>query len=209
VKQADIIKVAAVVTATPRWVGALLAAEGIGVPGEWLTWWVPVSALFGAAMAFVEGWAFAFVFAAWRNQQRERAARRLLWLAVLSAAIFVVVLAPFIAAQVRNAPLEQVLGSGVGLWIWAAAVAASTITIVASVGYAQKAPRVSQERQAAPQKRTVSEPEPQEFHLAACTVAGCGWRRDDYPTATSARNGLNAHQRKHVGVSVGDNGAEA
>jgi hypothetical protein len=157
-RQADIIKIAAVITATPRWVGALLAAEGIAIPDEWMTLWVPASALLSAAMAIVEGWAFAYVFNAWRNQTDKRA-KRLLWLAILSAAVFVFVLAPYIAAQVRGVRLSEVVGSGPVLWTWSAAVAASTITIVASVGYAQREVRV---QQPARKPEPVTEPGTQE-----------------------------------------------
>jgi hypothetical protein len=140
IDQADIIKLSAVVTATPRWVGALMAAEGLNVPDTWLSWWIWLSLFLNAAMAVVEGLAFAYVFNAWRNQ-KDRASNRLLWFAAISAAVFIIVLAPFIAAQVRDAPMHQVLGDDWLLWLWSAAVAASTITIVASVGYAQKQPR--------------------------------------------------------------------
>lgn len=136
-KQANLIKVAAVVTATPRWVGALLAAEGFAMPESWLMWWVPMSALLSAGMALVEGLAFSYVFNAWRVQ-RDKAANRLLWLAILSAIVFIAVLSPFIAAQVRQTTLETVLGTGWALWAWSASIAASTIIIVAAVGYAQK-----------------------------------------------------------------------
>lgn len=136
-QQASLIKIAAVITASPRWVGALLAAEGFMIPDTWRVWWLPLSALFSAGMALVEGFAFAFVFNAWRLD-KTKTSNRLLWLAVLSAIIFVLVLAPFIAAQVRAETLEIVLGTGWGLWLWSASVASSTISIVASVGYAQK-----------------------------------------------------------------------
>lgn len=140
IDQADIIKFAAVVTATPRWVGALMAAEGLIIPESWLVWWIWLSLFLNASMAVVEGLAFAYVFNAWRNQ-KDKASNRLLWFAAVSAAVFVIVLAPFIAAQVRAQPLDRVLADGWSLWLWSAAVATSTITIVASVGYAQKQSR--------------------------------------------------------------------
>lgn len=136
-QQANLIKIAAVITASPRWVGALLAAEGLAMPDSWRIWWLPLSALLSAGMALVEGLAFSFVFNAWRVQ-KDKSADRLLWLALLSAVVFIAVLAPFIAAQVRGEALSIVLGTGWALWAWSASVAASTIVIVASVGYAQK-----------------------------------------------------------------------
>lgn len=134
---ADVIKICAVITAMPRWVGALLAAEGFALPKEWLWWWLPLSAIFSAGMAITEGLAFAYVFNAWRVQ-KDKSADRLLWLAVLSGAVFVIVLSPFIAAQVRAVTLANMLEERWALWAWSVGVAASTIVIVASVGYAQK-----------------------------------------------------------------------
>jgi hypothetical protein len=136
-RQAWLIKLAAVVTATPRWVAALLAAEGLEIPATWLAWWLPASALFSAGMAVVEGLAFAFVFSAWRNQ-RDRQADRLLWLAILSAIVFVGVLAPYIAASVQGVRLAEILSDRISLLLWSSAVGLSTIVIVVSVGYAQK-----------------------------------------------------------------------
>lgn len=136
-RQAWIIKLAAVVTATPRWVAALLAAEGLAVPAAW-TWWLGMSALFSAGMALVEGLAFAYVFSAWRNQT-DRRANNLLWLTLISAAIFIAVLSPYIAASVAGVRLAEILSTRLALLGWSAAVAASTIAIVVSVGYAQRA----------------------------------------------------------------------
>ena len=41
--QANTIKVAAVATAMPRWIGALLMADGLSVPVSWLPWWTVFS----------------------------------------------------------------------------------------------------------------------------------------------------------------------
>lgn len=134
---ANVIKVAAILTAAPRWVGALLGAEGFALPADWLAWWVPVSAGLSAGMALVEGLAFAYVFEAWRNQQ-DKDGDNLLWFALISATIFVGVLAPYIAASVTHTTLDKILTNGFALAAWSVAVGASTIAIVASVGYAQK-----------------------------------------------------------------------
>jgi uncharacterized membrane protein len=135
--EADYIKVGAVLTAAPRWVGALLAAEGFILPVEWHVWWVPLSAVLSATMAFVEGWAFSYVFEAWRNQKDSKS-DKLLVMAIISASIFVVVLAPYIAAQVKGVSLAKMLYTDLWLYVWSFAVGMSTIAIVASVGYAQK-----------------------------------------------------------------------
>lgn len=136
--QANLIKLMAVVTAAARWVGALLASEGFEIPPDWLGWWIPLSAALSLGMAVIEGWAFAFIFSAWRNQKDE-GANNLLVMALLAAIVFVIVLTPFIVAQVQSATLATTLAPWPwATWLWGAAVAASTIVIVAGVGYAQK-----------------------------------------------------------------------
>lgn len=134
--RADIIKVAAVVTAIPRWVVALLASEGFILPLEWRGAWIIFSALAAAGMAIVEGVAFAYVFQAWRTARAG--AWKLLALALTSAALFVVLLTPSIAASVRMQTIGDILRDDALLFIWSATVAASTISIVASVGYAER-----------------------------------------------------------------------
>ena len=194
-KTADIIKICAVVTAMPRWVGALLAAEGIIIPEEWRGWWIVASAIFNAAMAVTEGLAFAYVFNAWRNQ-KDKSADRLLWLAVVSGATFVIVLAPFIAAQVRSQTLASTLAADWALWIWSASVAASTIVIVASVGYAQKRSVPALAKQSTKQEPAPAEPEPapSAFLCEACE------------REFGSVQALNAHKRHCAGNVVAVNG---
>jgi DNA-binding transcriptional regulator YiaG len=52
---------------------------------------------------------------------------------------FVVVLSPYIAANVSKASMSTLLTGG-ALLAWSVAVALSTILIIASIGYAQKRP---------------------------------------------------------------------
>jgi hypothetical protein len=140
-RTASLIKIGAVVTATPRWVAALLLAEGFVLPEAWLSWWIPISAILSAGMAITEALAFAFIFEAWRNQS-DKKANVLLIFAGVAAFVFIGVVSPYIVASVRDLPLADVL-SGAWLWLWASSVAASTIVIVAAVGYAQKSHKVS------------------------------------------------------------------
>jgi len=192
IDQADVIKFGAIATATPRWVGALLAAEGITVQASW-GWWLPMSITANIGMAIVEGLAFAYVFNAWRRTS-GKPARNLLILALASAATFVGVIAPFVASRVRSVPLSEILSNGLALFAWSIAVAASTIAIVASVGYAQKAPQPERTRS---QPSATSEPTTaQAEYPAVCPVDGCEWSKT-YPDATSAQNALNAHSRIH------------
>jgi len=136
-QQADLIKIAAVVTAVPRWAGALMAADGVAVPDGWLVPWRYMAFIMSLAMAAVEGFAISFVFNRWRNQTDKRSAL-LLWLAVTMLVDFAVILTPYIVANVTGLSLAEVLGTSWLLWLWSAAVAASTGLVVGSVGYAQR-----------------------------------------------------------------------
>ena len=133
------IKVAAVVTAAPRWVVALLAAEGFVLPGSWLGVWVWISALSNLGMAIVEGIAFAYIFNAYRNQQ-DKGAGKLLGMAIFAALCFVAIMAPSVSASVRasDSPLNEILTADWSLHVWSLFVSLATIAIVAGVGYAEK-----------------------------------------------------------------------
>lgn len=165
--QAPIIKFSAVFAAVTRWTGALLAGEGFAIPEEWLIWWLPASAILSGFMSVVEGWAFAYIFQAWwamRNRERRQGtgsmSNVLLVLTIFGAVMFILVLTPYIAAKAQGSSLHQVatgtsevepiLNTKPLLIGWAACVAASTISIVASVGIAQgaKAEEVVEVKQA-------------------------------------------------------------
>lgn len=177
IDEAKWIKIGAVLTAIPRWTGALLASEGFAIPEAWLPIWIPLSALLSAGMAFVEAWAFAYVFAAWRNQKDKRA-NRLLTLAILSAVVFIFVLAPYLGSRVRDVPIGDVLTNDVVFWAWTIAVGASTITIILSVGYAQK-------RDPAPTRARVPSGPP-----AVELRCFCGY-------VTPIKQAMSAHTKKH------------
>lgn len=135
--QPNAIKIAAVITAAPRWMIALLAAEGFILPDAWLGWWIVVSAILSLGMAIVEGFAFSYIFNAWKIQKDKRA-DTLLIIALFSALVFVGVMSPSISASVRRLPLGLLLTEDWTLHLWSVAVSLSTITIVAGVGYAEK-----------------------------------------------------------------------
>jgi hypothetical protein len=191
--QAWLIKFAAVLTAMPRWVAALLAAEGFALPQAWIPWWIVVSAVMSAGMAVVEGLAFAYVFSAWRNQTDAKA-DNLLRLAALSAVIFILVLAPYIAASVQHVTLGAVLAWKPALYVWSAAVAASTITIVVSVGYAQKAAKDRKPTKDAQPAPLVT------VHLAEdlpALTSGYDCEHVDCGRSFASQQALAAHMRVH------------
>jgi hypothetical protein len=135
---ATVIKIAAVAVAAPRWIGALLEAEGVPLPAEWRGWRVIFSAVCAAGMALVEAGAFAYCLRAWRGMT-GRSANVMALMIGASAVTFVIVLSPYIAANVAKVTMSALLTGG-ALLVWSVAVALSTILIIASVGYAQKRP---------------------------------------------------------------------
>lgn len=183
--EADAIKLAAVITAAPRWVGALLEAEGVPIPLDWQPWWRVATAALSLGMAFAEAFAINYVFNAWRNQ-RDRKANKLLGLALISLVCFTLVLAPYIAANVRGLKLADVLGDALLWWAWSAAVAASTFVVVASVGYAQKR---EQEQPATSQQRASKSETVAEQAGLPCSICGRQF---------ASQQALNAHQKAHA-----------
>lgn len=149
---ATVIKIAAVAVAAPRWIGALLEAEGVPLPAQWRGWWVVFSALCAAGMALVEAGAFAYCLRSWRGMS-GRSANVMALMIGASAVTFVVVLSPYIASNVSKTGMSQLL-TGAALLVWSVAVALSTILIIASVGYAQKRPMPRQGDKPASQQAT-------------------------------------------------------
>jgi hypothetical protein len=135
--QSVTIITAAILTSMPRWIIALLAAEGISVPLEWMGAWRVVSAILAASMAVVEGFAFAYIFRAWR-MQTGKAADTLLYLAIASAVAFVFTLSPSMSSSVRGVSMSEFIKNDIVLLLWTTSLALSTILIVISVGYSEK-----------------------------------------------------------------------
>jgi len=191
-RQADIIKIAAIITAVPRWAGALMAADGVAVPIDWLDPWRYMAFIMSLAMAAVEGFAISFVFNRWRNQTDKRSAL-LLWLAVAMLVDFALILTPYIVANVTGAPLADVLGTSWLLWLWSAAVAASTGLVVGSVGYAQRDKPAQSKSKAGKSQQTPAE--------AGYTCDSCG-------LSYGSQAALNAHGPAKCAEKLASNGRE-
>lgn len=149
--EAKAIKIAAVLTAIPRWTGALMIAEGTPLPQEWLEWWRVVAALLSLGMAVVEAFAISYVLNAWRVQ-RDKGSKLLAPMAIAMVLTFTVILAPYVAANVRELPLKEVLSDGWLWWVWSASVASSTGVTVIAVGYAQKRREIAEKPSASGEK---------------------------------------------------------
>lgn len=196
-READIIKVAALLTAAPRWAGALLEADGVPALAAWAGWWRVAALLLSLGMAAVEGFAIAYVFNAWRRE-RANGTSLLLWLAILALADFGIILAPYVAANVSGVPLRAVLGSGPLLWLWSIAVAASTGIVVASVGYAQRSSDPASGT-SEPKREHKAKGEPASDEASdgyVCDFPGCG-------RSFGSQQALNAHSGAHKAPALG------
>ena len=143
-------------------------------------------------MAAVEGFAISFVFNAWRNQ-RDKKSDLLLWLAIIMLVDFGLILAPYIVANVSGQTIAGVLAETWLLWLWSAAVAASTGLVVGSVGYAQRdKPAPSGSKPA----KSESKPASEQFVCENCLQ----------PFAN--QSALNAHSPARCAAKLAENGRE-
>jgi len=133
-----IITIAAIITAAPRLVVAMMRSEGLILPPTWLETWTVISIFLSIGLAILEGLAFGVVFNAWRREKNRIRSVILISLALFSALMFVGMVAPSVVASVKNVNIEKVFDQwGILLWGWATCVSLSTISIVMSVGYSE------------------------------------------------------------------------
>lgn len=163
----NFIKTSSILVAIPRLVVALLRSEGFELPETWLFWWIPLSALFGVALAVIEGLSFAYILNQWKYQKDKDKANKLFTLAVISLLTFCFMVMPSIAASVMNVKLSEIISNSLMLWIWSFLVVFAPTIIIASVGYAQKSdgdkksnykkqpPKVSTRRRGRPRKNSI------------------------------------------------------
>ena len=136
---AILIEIAIIFTVIPRWTPALLMAEGLKLPEEWMSWWLPLSAFFNTGMAITEAVAISYVFSAW-NKSSGKDARRLLVMTVFMLIAFSVVLIPFAAASISGVGMQDIIqdpASYIVPMIWSTAIVLSTSLTLMAVGIAQ------------------------------------------------------------------------
>lgn len=135
-----IIEFAVILTALPRWIPALMLAEGFALPEAWLVWWIPISAVFNGGMAVAEAVAIAYVFSAWHRTRRREDRRVLLALTILMILTFSFVLTPYIVSSVLQIEIREILTNigqyGSVILLWGTAVVATTGVTVMAVGVA-------------------------------------------------------------------------
>ncbi len=135
--EADNIKLLAALTAAPRWVTALVVADGAAFTWGDARAWAVLSAVLSVLFDGVETYAAAYIMRAWRQSKPGSQAERALfalWLVTL--AVLVVVMTPPIYANTTHTAFDS-LPNAV-LLAWSICVAASTFLVVGGVGYAEK-----------------------------------------------------------------------
>lgn len=136
---AIVIEAAIILTSVPRWVPALMQAEGYTIPVEWSSWWLPMSAAFNAGMGVTEAVAIAYVFAVWSRSSGVEA-RRLLILCILMLATFSIVITPFVSANIAGVPMNMMISNPGQYWltlVWGLAITLSVGFTAMAVGMAQ------------------------------------------------------------------------
>lgn len=118
-----------------RWMGANMAGEGFVILDEWMSWWVPVSALLSAAMAVVEAWAFGYIGSVYRLERNKKIKRTITVLTASALLFFGGALVPYVMSQVEGVGLWDVLASRWGSALWSISLTFSTISIVVATGY--------------------------------------------------------------------------
>jgi hypothetical protein len=183
--EADIIKVFAALTAAPRWVAALVVADGGKfVWGEY-EWWAIGSAILSVLFAAVETYAAAYIMRAWRRAKPGTQTERVLFgLWVSTLFVLVCVMAPPIYANTTGTPFNS-LPLPVML-VWSVFVASSTFLVVGGVGYAERPVNAIATQSERPATQAVAIATP-----VALTCETCG-------RSFANRFALSAHQRSHA-----------
>ena len=182
--EADIIKLLAALTAAPRWVTALVVADGAAFTWGDARAWAVLSAVLSVLFAGVETYAAAYIMRAWRQSKPGSQAERALfalWLVTL--AVLVIVMTPPIYANTTHTAFDS-LPNAV-LLAWSICVAASTFLVVGGVGYAEKTRTA---------KASESEPRPLPSETEAVKS---GWVCGICGFVAKNQNALNGHSKAH------------
>ena len=136
--EADLIKLLAALTAAPRWMTALIIADGATFLWADTDFWRILSAVLSVLFAGVETYAAAYMMRAWRQAKPGTSPERnLFWLWLTTLLVLVAVMTPPIYANTTRTAFQNL--PGWVLLIWSICVAASTFLVVGGVGYAERA----------------------------------------------------------------------
>jgi len=189
-KEANVLQVAAIAVAAPRYMGAFAAALGIDVVARW-SHFADVEIASGAAMALVEGLAVAFVFRRWRSMRTGSTQWKIsLALQVALIVTLPLVATPYLLSSQLGQPVREVMPFAL-LAAWSFIVSAIAPLVLAAVGYTDTQPA-----QRASTKTAESEPDTEAKPVKAKQVLAqanfeCDTCKKMYPT----QQALNAHKR--------------
>lgn len=162
-KHSNAIKIAAAVTAAPRWAIALMPADGAMFPWSSTPWFEIASGVLSLCFAVVEIWATSYIMQAWHEAQAEgndRLARNLRRLWVATLIVLAAALVPPMYANVMRVNVNTFAPGLLAAWL--VCVAASTFLVIGGVGYADRAqPVASNTDTAATDTATETQDEPQ------------------------------------------------
>jgi hypothetical protein len=135
--ESDIIKICAALTSSPRWITALMLADGAVFSWGNEAWWQITSALLSVLFAVVEVYATGYMMKAWRETKSEVQSKRLFVLWVSTLVVLVAVMSPSVYVNVSHSafdslPLELRV-------VWSICVSASVFLVIGGVGYAERA----------------------------------------------------------------------
>jgi len=190
--ESDSIKLLAALTSAPRWVTALMLADGARFSWGDSLWWQASSAVLSVMFAGVETYAAAYMMRAWREAKSESHSRRLLCLWVATLLVLVAVMSPAVFANVARKPLDSF--PEWLLFAWSICVAASTFLVVGGVGYAERtksAPSVAKANMSAALADDSDAKADESGALPVFICEKCGFTRH-------TQNALNAHRSKHT-----------
>lgn len=139
-KHSNAIKIAAAVTAAPRWAIALMPADGAMFPWSSTPWFEIASGVLSLCFAVVEIWATSFIMQAWHEAQadgNDRLARNLRRLWVATLIVLAAALVPPMYANVMRVNVNTFAPALLAAWL--VCVAASTFLVIGGVGYADRA----------------------------------------------------------------------
>ncbi len=135
--EADIIKILAALTAAPRWMTALVIADGAAFTWGDTAYWRITSALLSVLFAGVETYAAAYIMRAWRQAKPGTQPEKVLFFIwSFTLLVLVVVMTPPIYANTIRIEFHTL--PPFILLVWSICVAASTFLVVGGVGYAEK-----------------------------------------------------------------------
>lgn len=140
ISQAQVLKIAAVSIAAPRYIGAFAASIGISAL-ELLPWLAYVEMFTGGAMALLEGFALAFVLGKLRlldpASPQHKTLHRLAWAIALTLPVIGL---PYLLAEQRQQTITQLFADN---WLafslqvlWSLTVLIVPVLVVMAVGYA-------------------------------------------------------------------------